>query len=120
MRRPVYGRSLSPFQRLFEAEYHDKLSTPKRNGRESGNTLPSARKVTNSITDTDPEHTKYFTALFTTMGQFIDHDLTLTPMMRGPKNERITCCQEGDRFKEVQTKAERDYCFPIMLEGSDE
>ena len=73
---------MSPFQRLFEAEYHDKLSTPKRNGRETGNTLPSARKVTNSITDTDTEHTKYFTALFTTMGQFIDHDLTLTPNMR--------------------------------------
>ena len=82
LRRPIYGRAFSPFQRLFEAEYADKVSTPKIKGRETGNELPSARKISNTITDTDTEHTKYFTALFTTMGQFIDHDLTLTPFMR--------------------------------------
>ena len=82
LRRPIYGRGFTPFQRLFEAEYGDTVSTPKIRGRETSNDLPSARHVSNSITNTETEHTKYFTSLFTVMGQFIDHDLTFTPNMR--------------------------------------
>ena len=82
LRRPVYGRGFTPFQRLFEPEYDDKISSVRMRVRETGNELPSARKVTNALTNTESEHTQYFTSLFTVFGQFIDHDLTFTPTMR--------------------------------------
>lgn len=46
----------------------------------SGNALPSARKVSNAIFKMDSSKSGTNTMMFMTFGQFLDHDITHTPV----------------------------------------
>ena len=73
------GAPFVPFTRLLPAEYDDAESLPR--GGLTSSTLPSPRKVSTTVHQvikTRKEQIK-FSQMVMQFGQFLDHDLTLTP-----------------------------------------
>ena len=73
---PTWGAANTDLIRIAPAAYADGLSTP------SGPSRPNARQISYSIFDqgtTYPVDNRGLSAMFYAWGQFIDHDLSLTP-----------------------------------------
>ena len=69
--------------------------------------LPNARLVSTKFhTDDTSAEDASVTHMVTQMGQFLDHDIVLTP-----EEEEHDCCHDSD--------AERPYCFPIQIPDDD-
>ncbi|CAG2060863.1 unnamed protein product [Timema podura] len=49
-------------------------------------------------------------------GQFLDHDLTHTPISRGQSGSGLSCCRNGDV---VSQELRHPDCFPIILPNDD-
>ena len=83
-----------------------------------GNDLPSARLVSTSLVGSVDRPKSDVTLLTMTLGQFIDHDLMLTPAF-GFKNgsEGIECCSSGGDF--LPAKETSPHCLPIRLPADD-
>ncbi|XP_061589166.1 eosinophil peroxidase-like [Cololabis saira] len=85
LKNPRLGASNTPFTRWLPAEYDDGISQPKgwdRNRRFNNFLLPLVRQVSNNIlntTDAGVVSDREYTHMITLFGQWIDHDLTLTP-----------------------------------------
>ena len=75
-----------------------KKSCPKRG------TLPSARFVSHTFHTSENISSTDATHMLTQWGQFLDHDLTLTP-----ENEEHGCCEDNTA----------DECFPILVPSND-
>ena len=70
---------MTPVQRILPNAYSDQLILPRK--ARNGGFLPSARIVSNTLTTNDAEReSRVNTALLMAVGQFIDHDVTHTPM----------------------------------------
>ena len=48
--------------------------------------------------------------------QFVDHDITHTPVVKGNEESGILCCEDGDVIRESNRHRE---CFPISLPNND-
>jgi peroxidase len=110
LRNSNLGRTGTPFQRILLPEYaNGTLDVPrKRTG--DGMELPSARHISNTLTEkTNPVDTDN-TVMVMQMGQFVDHDLTHTP------NHGIQCCGTNGAFPR---SFDADKCFPIRISNSD-
>lgn len=59
----------------------------------NGNDLPNARRITRMLVSTEKKTSKKYSAYLTAFGQFIDHDLTQTPVFKGSNGEFLDCCQ---------------------------
>ena len=71
---------MTPLQRILPNAYADKIISPRISS--NGRPLPSARLVSNTVTTKDAESpSRVNTALLMAVGQFIDHDITLVPMI---------------------------------------
>ncbi len=73
---PAWGQSGTDFLRLAPAAYADGISTP------AGADRPSARAVSNAVSDqtgTTSSNDRQMSAFVYAWGQFIDHDIDLTP-----------------------------------------
>ncbi|RUS84195.1 hypothetical protein EGW08_008035, partial [Elysia chlorotica] len=80
---PVWGTPGWPFKRILPSRYDDSSNAP-RTKSVTGTHLPSARTVsrllhTRDSVDTESEK---LTSMFTQFGQFLDHDIGLTPKTR--------------------------------------
>ena len=77
----------------------------------TGASLPSARllstKLATDLRNQDQKHT-YITMTF---GQFVDHDLTHSPIMKTANNQDIDCCRSG--------AAADEFCAPIDIPAED-
>lgn len=78
---PEYGKSIRAFTRLLAPAYDDGLMSP-RSRSISGKPLPSPRLVSVNIhNDVSAPHVRY-SLMMMQWGQFVDHDLTHTPVNR--------------------------------------
>ena len=78
---PEYGKSIRAFTRLLAPAYDDGLMSP-RSRSITGKPLPSARLVSVNIhNDVSAPHVRY-SLMMMQWGQFVDHDLTHTPVNR--------------------------------------
>lgn len=85
-----WGKSFRAFQRMTPSQYADGLQQPRV--ATDGTPLPSARLVSSTILKDRVKEFPDISALYMAYGQFVDHDLTLTPSARGANNTGILCC----------------------------
>eukprot|EP00091_Calanus_sinicus_P006100 TRINITY_DN16705_c0_g1_i1.p1 TRINITY_DN16705_c0_g1~~TRINITY_DN16705_c0_g1_i1.p1 ORF type:complete len:163 (-),score=34.50 TRINITY_DN16705_c0_g1_i1:105-557(-) len=73
--------------------------------------------VSTSLTSTGETSDPTFTLNLMQYGQFLDHDITFTPLFNNVEGSGIKCCDEktGQPLKEVQHPA----CFPIEIPAGD-
>uniref|UniRef100_UPI00398EAE0A eosinophil peroxidase-like n=1 Tax=Pristiophorus japonicus TaxID=55135 RepID=UPI00398EAE0A len=117
-RKPRLGASNTPFTRLLPARYEDGISIPlgwTPNKLHFGFRLPLVRKVSNIILRTLNENVDLDTEtshLFMQWGQWIDHDMTLTPVSGSLQtfNDGINC---------ETTCVQKSPCFPIKIPQHD-
>lgn len=85
---PEWGSAGQTYRRLLANDYQDGKSVP-RGGRHPSS-LPNARWISQK-NHPDSDNPDYrFTHMVMQFGQFLDHDLTLTP-----KDEETNCCSNG-------------------------
>ncbi|XP_017785026.1 PREDICTED: uncharacterized protein LOC108568445 [Nicrophorus vespilloides] len=131
LRNPAYGKSLTTFSRLLPSSYEDGISRPRVTGV-TGVTLPSPRIVSTVIhPDISNLHSRY-TLMTMQYAQFLDHDLTMTPIHKG-FHESIPNCRDCDSprtvhpecnpfpvppgdhyYPEVNITSGQRLCFPFM------
>ncbi|XP_042900763.1 uncharacterized protein [Parasteatoda tepidariorum] len=112
IQNPQWGKSLVTFQRLLPPRYHDGISAPRSVGA-SGRDLPSPRLVSTIVHYAiAAPHARYTLALMQ-WGQFVDHDLTLTPMHEA-LGRRPLDCKSCDSAKTVHPE-----CWPIPIPPDD-
>ncbi|NWV80267.1 PERE peroxidase, partial [Dasyornis broadbenti] len=117
-RYPSLGASNRALARWLPAEYEDGVSVPRgwtEGRRFSGFPLPLVRQVSNDIIQFPPERLRFDqqrSLMFMQWGQFIDHDLDLSPetpakfpFIGGPDCD-ISC-------------AKKPPCFPIQIPAND-
>ena len=110
LREPNFGRAGTPYQRIKLPEYAaGSLDLPRKSN--VGNIeLPSAREVSNALSQGDNKADTDNTILVMQMGQFIDHDITHTP------NHAVQCCGRNGAFP-AEFDAEK--CSPIRMFRND-
>lgn len=117
----LWGMSRTPLNRILPAEYN-KLDEPRV--ANSGAELPSARLISTGVLDgPDVRDQQGISAYFVQMGQFIDHDITLSPEIVDPETGELAECCEEDRnrkpyiFPDVINNP--DMCAPIQIPSDD-
>ena len=118
LENPLWGKAGTPFQRTLLPVYSDGVWRPKV--AESGGPLPSARLVSiNIIPDVDaPSELETHNVM--QWGQFVDHDLTHTPLFRlnDGNSSGIQCCTE-DGSAPVSRLVLHPECFPLDIPIND-
>ncbi|XP_020847662.1 myeloperoxidase isoform X2 [Phascolarctos cinereus] len=111
-RRPTLGASNRAFVRWLPAEYEDGVSLPfgwTNGAKRNGFPVPLAREVSNQIVRFPNERLtqdQERALMFMQWGQFIDHDLDLTPEPVLTENCEHTCEQQPS-------------CFPLKIPPND-
>lgn len=112
LRNPDWGKSLTTFSRLLPSVYEDGVSRPRATSV-TGNPLPNPRTVSSLIhPDISNLHTRY-TLMTMQYAQFLDHDLTMTPIHKG-FHESIPSCRSCDSARTVHPE-----CNPIPIPPGD-
>ena len=111
LQSPNDGKSVTAMKRLLQSEYQDGISSP-RSRSVSGQPLPNPRSVSQLIHTPEATPDTAFTLTMMQWGQFIDHDLALTPIPRGFKDSILDCmsCNSG---------SDHPSCYPILIPGGD-
>ncbi|XP_078669493.1 chorion peroxidase-like isoform X1 [Branchiostoma floridae x Branchiostoma belcheri] len=103
---PLWGSAEQPQKRLLPSEYSDGFKVP-RTTAQNGAPLPSARLVSSTLHEDFRKTSSVNTYMVMQFGQFLDHDITLTPNFQ---EEGLVCeCDSQD-----------DRCFNIPISTDDE
>ncbi|CAL4066154.1 unnamed protein product [Meganyctiphanes norvegica] len=120
IKNPDWGMSETPLARLLPPKYEDCIRSP-RNTSVKGGPLPLPRTLSSNILIDNNKPDSQFTLSVMQWGQFMDHDLSLTPfeaMEHEGGEEGIRCCTEGN--KEMLPESEQHpMCFPIEIPEGD-
>ena len=112
LRNPTFGKSLTPFNRLLPAGYDDGISRARWRSV-TGQALPSPRLISVMVhQDVSNMHRRY-TMMTMQFAQFLDHDITLTPISRGLQ-DAILNCRDCDSTQSVHPE-----CWPIPIPSND-
>lgn len=110
LQHPLWGKSLTPFERFIPSLYEDGLDQP-RSTDINGDPLPGARTIsfkvhTDSDATTQMNDLSHFSMEF---GQFISHDIQMNALSKGLYNSNLNCCLDPTRRN----------CFPIAIPADD-
>lgn len=112
LRNPNLGKSLTTFSRLLPSAYEDGISKPRETGA-TGVPLPNPRVISRVIhPDISNLHSRY-TLMTMQFAQFLDHDLTMTPIHKG-FHESIPDCRSCDSPRTVHPE-----CNPFPVPSGD-
>lgn len=124
LRNPTLGQSLTTFARLLPSAYEDGVSRPRVTAT-NGQPLPSPRVVSTLIhPDISNLHSRY-SLMTMQFAQFLDHDLTMTPIHKG-FHESIPQCRSCDSPRTVHPECNpfpvppRDHFYPEVNVTSGE
>ncbi|KRZ19194.1 Peroxidasin -like protein [Trichinella zimbabwensis] len=115
IKSPTQGMAFSTFRRLLKPAYNDgnnSFDEPRKFGV-NGDPLPSARHVANVIHKSKDIIHKKYSHILMTFGQFLDHDLTHTPMSLALDGSLLNC-QRCDSHETVSVN-----CWPIKIPKND-
>lgn len=122
LRNPTLGQSLTTFARLLPPVYEDGVSKPRVSSI-NGSPLPNPRVISTVIhPDISNLHNRY-TLMVMQFAQFLDHDLTMTPIHKGFA-ESIPSCRSCDSARTVHPECNPfpvppgDHFFPTINETS--
>ena len=71
----------SPYQRLLDNEYDDRISFPRTQSKYYGIPLPPSRFVSQTVSNNLSKEHPSITALFVAFAQYLDHDLDHVPII---------------------------------------
>jgi len=112
LRNPSLGKSLTTFARLLPPVYEDGISKPRMTSI-TGAPLPNPRVISTVIhPDISNLHNRY-TLMVMQFAQFLDHDLTMTPIHKGFQ-ESIPSCRSCDSPRTVHPE-----CNPFSVPPGD-
>lgn len=112
LRNPNLAKSLTTFARLLPPVYEDGVSQPRLSGI-GGNPLPNPRLISTTIhPDISNLHNRY-TLMTMQFAQFLDHDLTMTPIHKG-FGESIPSCRSCESSRTVHPE-----CNPFPVPPND-
>ncbi|XP_035678849.1 peroxidasin-like [Branchiostoma floridae] len=104
---PLWGSTEQPLRRLLDPVYDDDLMITRTAGRD-GTPLPSARLVSTTVHEDLRKSSPVNTHMVMQFGQFLDHDITLTPnFAEGEEGLRCPCDSTDER------------CFNIPVPSDD-
>ncbi|KAI9551668.1 hypothetical protein GHT06_022004 [Daphnia sinensis] len=114
--RPEWGQINVALQRIIPPKYGDGVNTPRLAVGDVE--LPSARLVSQSLTESShrSSQSETWTLMLMQWGQFLDHDITHSPLVRGQNSTGVTCCQRG-QFLDPSVR--HPDCFPIVIPEND-
>ncbi|KAL3170966.1 hypothetical protein MRX96_013872 [Rhipicephalus microplus] len=103
LQNPAWGSANSCMNRLLPPAYQDGVSSPRV--AVDGSPLPNARKISYMVHPNVRNSATNITHMVMQLGQFIDHDFALAPLMADPgeivdlgnPNNVIDCCSPGRR-----------------------
>ncbi|CAG0883745.1 unnamed protein product [Darwinula stevensoni] len=112
---PDWGMSWTTYKRILPPAYRDGVWVPRASTR--GGVLPSARFVSGSLIKDENVPDQKHTVLFMVFGQFVNHDLTRSPIFKLDEGGKlgIKCCQNGEEIIPSPHFA----CFPIRIPPND-
>ncbi|XP_043188890.1 peroxidasin homolog pxn-1-like [Amphibalanus amphitrite] len=109
---PNFGKSVTPQHRLLPAQYDDGISRPRQRSV-TGVPLPSPRLISTTLhDDVSNPHSRY-TMFLMQFGQFLDHDISMTPINKG-FGDSILNCRDCDSANRVHPE-----CWPISVPQND-
>lgn len=116
LRNPLWGKHTIPLKRILSPLYDDGVSRPKIRSSRGAHPLPNVRTISNRLhRGGNSLRDERFTLLLMQWGQFVDHDITSTPMVRGLDDSSfILDCTECDSNAKVH-----EACFPILIPTGD-
>lgn len=109
LRNPSWGKTFICFRRILPPQYADGVSLPRVSS--SGKFLPPPRDISLAIHRHKDRSAQGYTLMVMSFGQFIDHDITLTPISRTVDNGMINCCP-------LQNST-HPQCLPIVVREND-
>ncbi|XP_054263241.1 peroxidase-like [Macrosteles quadrilineatus] len=115
LRHDQWGRGGVALQRILPPKYDDGVNAP-RSQTSNGQELPSARLVSTSVAQDKDDPSGNYTLMVMQWGQFLDHDLTHTPINFGQSGAGISCCREG---VPLEPSLRHPDCFHIDLPRTD-
>ncbi|XP_067682800.1 peroxidase-like isoform X2 [Haliotis asinina] len=123
IRHPDWGQSFIPMRRFLSSQYGDGISLPRTTGSD-GSPLVSPRLVSTTLHTPDVDATSQsdVTHMVMQWGQFLDHDVTNTPIERGTDGAAIICCEDDVQdgaSSAALNLAERHQCFNIAVPPGD-
>lgn len=116
VRNKDWGRAGTAFQRILPPDYQDGVNAARQLSVRGG-PLPSPRDISSTVILHQNDVYENFTILIMQWGQFLDHDITFTPITKGKDMSHITCCSRG------QLRQSRDLhpdCMPINIPPHDD
>ncbi|XP_034941467.1 uncharacterized protein [Chelonus insularis] len=124
LRNPSLGKSLTTFARLLPPVYEDGVSKPRITSV-TGGLLPNPRSISTIMhPDISNLHNRY-TLMVMQFAQFLDHDITMTPIHKGFA-ESIPSCRSCDSPQTVHPECNPfpipvgDHFFPTINETTGE
>ncbi|XP_033756913.1 chorion peroxidase-like [Pecten maximus] len=90
---PAWGMTGMPQKRFLSPAYDDGFNSP-RSRAEDGTPLPSPRDISNILHQSTGNQTyeSKLTVMLMTWGQFINHDIVGTPLIKDDNGNSLDCC----------------------------
>ncbi|XP_037793052.1 chorion peroxidase-like [Penaeus monodon] len=111
---PTWGSTFTPLLRVTPSFYSDGVK--KFRLANNGEELPSARLVSSKVNLKRNVESPLISVLFTTFGQFLDHDLTFAPLHKRADGKDVPCCPEALNGNDSMRHPE---CAPIAIPADD-
>jgi len=89
LQNPEWGSAFQELMRLIPPAYQDNIQNPR--GGRLARVLPNPRWMSKRNHPDEDRPDSRYTHMVMQFGQFLDHDITLTP-----KDESLNCCDEPD------------------------
>lgn len=112
LKEPSLANTFRELKRLLPVAYEDGISIP-RSKTTSGNRLPSPRLVSNLVHHAKKVENPRYSHLVMEFGQFIDHDITHSPVDQNTDGTALNCSM-CDSSRTVSPS-----CFPIPVPPGD-